>query len=202
VVSKTRMETFTLFAIFNLCLCNVIYINDSRLSDICELLNSIIDLAIIFLLALLKLFFSIGFCLAVEGPMIWWNWEFGSSWELTSEATAHLPSHSFLVTPSPEMILRKISQGNIHHTFRKSGAGKEFVLPFGTVFRLFGSFFSACIMLPVDVTLSWLIEVKRCFSGEEVGRRFPERASMIEKSHMRRLKAISISVSGPKQLLL
>jgi hypothetical protein len=63
VVSKTRMETFTLFAIFNLCLCNVIYINDSRLSDICELLNSIIHLAIIFLIALLKLFFSIGFCL-------------------------------------------------------------------------------------------------------------------------------------------
>ena len=59
-------------------------------------------------------------------------WEFESGWELTSEATAHLPSHSFLVTPSPEMILRKMSQGDIHHTFRKSGAGEEFVLLFGT----------------------------------------------------------------------
>jgi hypothetical protein len=55
---------------------------------------------------------------------------------------------------------------------------------------------------PVDVTLSWFIEVKRCFSGEEVGRRSSEWASMIEKSHMGISNAISISVSGLKQLLL
>jgi hypothetical protein len=59
-------------------------------------------------------------------------WEFDSGWELTSEATAHLPNHSFLVTPSPEMILRKMSQGDIYQVFRKTGAGMEFVLLFGT----------------------------------------------------------------------